>query len=64
MTPKTPIATADEQPDESSLTPIEREVLRFMARGYTYPQIAEAMSISTKTVESHMSEVLRKLGSA
>jgi len=46
----------------ASLTSREREVLRHIARGYTYRQIAEAMFISTKTVESHMASVLRKLG--
>ncbi len=43
------------------LTPREREVLRFIARGYTYKEVAGELSISTKTVESHVSAVLRKL---
>jgi RNA polymerase sigma factor (sigma-70 family) len=43
------------------LTPRERQVLRLIARGYTYKDIATELSISAKTVESHVSSVLRKL---
>ena len=43
------------------LTPRERQVLRLIARGYTYKDIATELSISSKTVESHVSSVLRKL---
>ena len=43
------------------LTPREREVLRHIARGYMYKEIAQRLSISTKTVEAHVSAVLRKL---
>ena len=43
------------------LTPREREVLRLIARGYTYKELARELSISTKTVETHVSAVLRKL---
>jgi DNA-binding NarL/FixJ family response regulator len=43
------------------LTPREREVLRLIARGYTYKEIAQELYISVKTVESHVSSVLRKL---
>jgi DNA-binding NarL/FixJ family response regulator len=43
------------------LTPREREVLRLIARGYTYKEIARELYISVKTVESHVSSVLRKL---
>lgn len=48
-------------PELDQLTPREREVLRHIARGYTYKEIARQLDISTKTVESHVSSVLRKL---
>ncbi|HSM02949.1 MAG TPA: response regulator transcription factor [Acidimicrobiia bacterium] len=44
-----------------SLTEREREVLRLIARGYTYREIGEHLFISVKTVETHVSHVLRKL---
>ncbi|CAN5311483.1 response regulator transcription factor [soil metagenome] len=62
--PATPTATAEGEPDESDLdvlTPREREVLRYIARGYAYKQVASRLHISIKTVESHVSAVLRKL---
>jgi DNA-binding NarL/FixJ family response regulator len=43
------------------LTTREREVLRHIARGYMYKEIAQRLSISAKTVEAHVSSVLRKL---
>jgi DNA-binding NarL/FixJ family response regulator len=49
----------DEELDE--LTPREREVLQLIARGYMYKEIAARLSLSVKTVESHVSSVLRKL---
>lgn len=48
-------------PELDQLTPREREVLRLIARGYTYKELARELSISTKTVETHVSAVLRKL---
>jgi len=48
-------------PELDQLTPREREVLRLIARGYTYKEIAKELFISTKTVETHVSSVLRKL---
>jgi DNA-binding NarL/FixJ family response regulator len=48
-------------PDLDQLTRREREVLRLIARGYTYKEIARELFISVKTVESHVSSVLRKL---
>lgn len=55
----TPDAGADEELDQ--LTPREREVLRLIARGYAYKEIARELGISAKTVETHVSAVLRKL---
>lgn len=43
------------------LTPREQEVLRLIARGYLYKEIARRLGISIKTVEAHSSAVLRKL---
>ena len=43
------------------LTPREREVLRYIARGYLYKEIGLRLDISVKTVEAHVSSVLRKL---
>jgi DNA-binding NarL/FixJ family response regulator len=48
-------------PDLDLLTAREREVLRHIARGYAYKEIARQLAISTKTVETHVSSVLRKL---
>jgi DNA-binding NarL/FixJ family response regulator len=48
-------------PELDQLTQREREVLRFIARGYAYKEIARELSISVKTVETHVSAVLRKL---
>jgi DNA-binding NarL/FixJ family response regulator len=48
-------------PELDLLTPREREVLRLIARGYTYKEIARQLSLSVKTVETHVSAVLRKL---
>ena len=48
-------------PELDQLTAREREVLRLIARGYTYKEIARELYISAKTVESHVSSVLRKL---
>jgi DNA-binding NarL/FixJ family response regulator len=48
-------------PELDQLTGREREVLRLIAQGYTYKEIASELFISAKTVESHVSSVLRKL---
>jgi DNA-binding NarL/FixJ family response regulator len=48
-------------PELDQLTAREREVLRLIARGYTYREIARELFISIKTVETHVSSVLRKL---
>jgi DNA-binding NarL/FixJ family response regulator len=48
-------------PEVDQLTPREREVLRLIARGYTYKESAAKLHLSVKTVETHVSSVLRKL---
>ena len=48
-------------PELDRLTSREKEVLRLIARGYPYKQVAKRLFISGKTVESHVSAVLRKL---
>jgi DNA-binding NarL/FixJ family response regulator len=48
-------------PELDQLTTREREVLRLIARGYTYKEVARELYISAKTVETHVSSVLRKL---
>ncbi len=48
-------------PELEQLTAREREVLRHIARGYLYKEIGARLHISTKTVEAHVSAVLRKL---
>jgi len=58
--PPAPAADGDDS-DVDQLTPREREVLRHLARGYLYKEIAQRLGISTKTVEAHVSAVLRKL---
>jgi len=53
--------TPGRDPELDQLSPREREVLRLIARGYTYKEVARDLTISAKTVESHVSSVLRKL---
>jgi DNA-binding NarL/FixJ family response regulator len=53
------VAQVDEDLDR--LTEREREVMRLIARGYAYKEVASELFISTKTVETHVSRVLRKL---
>jgi DNA-binding NarL/FixJ family response regulator len=53
--------TAPLDPELDQLSPREKEVLRLIARGYPYKQVARRLSISVKTVETHVSAVLRKL---
>jgi DNA-binding NarL/FixJ family response regulator len=55
------VVPAPMDPELDQLTPREKEVLRQIARGYSYKQVARRLSISIKTVESHVSAVLRKL---
>ncbi|KQQ92908.1 MULTISPECIES: LuxR C-terminal-related transcriptional regulator [Microbacteriaceae] len=53
------IASTDEELDRLSAR--EQEVMRLIARGYAYKEVAATLFISTKTVETHVSSVLRKL---
>jgi DNA-binding NarL/FixJ family response regulator len=53
------VAEVDE--DLNRLTEREREVMRLIARGYAYKEVASELFISIKTVETHVSSVLRKL---
>ena len=55
------LAPVEVDPELDQLTTREREVLRHIARGYLYKEIAARLGISTKTVEAHVSAVLRKL---
>ena len=52
---------ASVDPELDLLSTREREVLRFIARGYAYKEVAHELRIATKTVETHVSAVLRKL---
>lgn len=54
-------ALPDADPELDLLTPREKEVLRHIARGYRYKEIASRLHISAKTVETHVGAVLRKL---
>jgi DNA-binding NarL/FixJ family response regulator len=48
-------------PELDRLTPREVEVMRLIARGYAYKEAAQRLGVSHRTVESHVSAVLRKL---
>lgn len=52
---------ASKDPDEPDLTARENEVLRLVAKGYTYREIAEKLFISVKTVQNHVQNILTKL---
>ena len=51
----------NDRPRAGPAHPRERDVLRLLARGYAYKEIASRLFISVKTVETHVSSVLRKL---
>jgi DNA-binding NarL/FixJ family response regulator len=58
------VPTASEtpvDPELEQLTPREREVLQLIARGYAYKEVGRRHNVSVKTVETHVSSVLRKL---
>lgn len=54
-------APAPEAPEEANLSPREREVLHYLAQGYRYREIAEALFISPETVRSHLRSIYDKL---
>jgi DNA-binding NarL/FixJ family response regulator len=54
-------APSEADPELDQLTAREREVLQHIARGYMYKEVAQRLGISAKTVEAHVSAVLRKL---
>lgn len=54
-------AAAEEDEELDRLSPREQEVMRLLARGYTYKEIASELFLSIKTIETHASAVLRKL---
>ncbi|MBW3618784.1 MAG: response regulator transcription factor [Actinobacteria bacterium] len=56
-----PPGVDDADPELDQLTTREKEVMRHIARGYTYKEVAKRLHISIKTVETHVSAVLRKL---
>ena len=53
--------SAEDDEELDRLTPREREVMRLIARGYTYREVASELVLSVKTVETHVWAVLRKL---
>ena len=55
------VPEAEVDPELDQLTMREREVLRLIARGYMYKEVAQQLDISPRTVEAHVSAVLRKL---
>lgn len=59
--PAAPAPQPDVDPGLDLLSAREREVMQLLARGYTYREIGQRLFISVKTVESHASNVLRKL---
>ena len=59
--PTAGLGTRSVDPELDQLSPREQQVLRLIARGYTYKEVARDLTISAKTVESHVSSVLRKL---
>ena len=54
-------AAPTHDPELDQLSPRERDALRLIARGYTYKEVAAELFLSVKTVETHVSAVLRKL---
>ena len=55
------VSTGQHGVGEPRLTPRENEILRLVAKGYTYREIAEQLFISQKTVQNHVQNILTKL---
>ena len=55
------VMPTEDDPEFDQLTTREKDVLRLIARGFAYKQVARKLNISIKTVETHVSSVLRKL---
>jgi len=55
------VIPTEDDPELDQLTTREKDVLRLIARGFAYKQVARKLNISIKTVETHVSSVLRKL---
>ena len=55
------LASAKDDPGVPSLTDRETEVLRLVAKGFTYPQVAEQLVLSVRTVQNHVQNTLTKL---
>ena len=55
------VMPTEDDPELDQLTTREKDVLRLIARGFAYKQVARKLNISIKTVETHVSSVLRKL---
>jgi DNA-binding NarL/FixJ family response regulator len=55
------VMPTEDDPELDQLTSREKDVLRLIARGFAYKQVARKLNISIKTVETHVSSVLRKL---
>jgi DNA-binding NarL/FixJ family response regulator len=55
-------ARAGEEPPEDPLTPREQQIVKLIAESHTNRQIAEVLTISEKTVETHRANILEKLG--
>jgi DNA-binding NarL/FixJ family response regulator len=55
------VMPSEDDPELDQLTSREKDVLRLIARGFAYKQVARKLNISIKTVETHVSSVLRKL---
>ncbi|MEX2264897.1 MAG: response regulator transcription factor [Bryobacteraceae bacterium] len=58
---RTRVSSHHHQPRSSTLTPREKEVLKFLAEGNSVKEIASALSLSVKTVEAHKFNLMRKL---